>query len=526
MGWIGRRPASVFCALLLGVASGAWAGDAAPDPRVPRALLRAGQLAELEAWAAALHVAAEGNVPARSFAAFRSLTSDETALLRAWVASAPNSTVAKLALAERELAIGWERLGRGPVAHLDARERGLVAKQARTAARLAEASRLEDPRWLDVHRIQLDAARLLGDPELAERAWARGFAAEPANHDLWSALLDGLSRRWGGSYRQLEQAAASAQANAGENPRLRFLLARAAADRARDLHDANEFRDALEQWELALVHGEQAWLLRERAWTQHHAGRATAALAGLDRAIELEPYDADAHHRRAHVLMALERFAEAAEAAGFAADLAPSRDHFAWVQQSAAAKHRDAAEWARLVENRNVAAAALHSVGWWASNLTAGLLAVGLIWAVRRLTRMRRIVPDAPRAALSLVLRAYAWFMLGRHIVVYATIWDHASVLDQFVGAPAGAVSALGAVAFAQGWRLGSSDIWRLCACFYPVWVLAHWFGIEGARLSEPAVWSLTLITLLPLFAMVFAYGYRSQEIWARDRVLRHPLHA
>lgn len=380
--------------LLLGLALGASATERQPDPRVARALLRTGQLDALSAWVDTQRSVGNGS----AFDAFRSLTPDETAALRAWVEAEPNSSIARFALAERELAIAWESGKRVRITNLGARERDVMREHLRAAVALSEAVRGQEPGWREVDRLQLVAARLLGDSELAERAWARGFAQAPADPLLWGALLDGLSSRWGGSYAQLEQAAESAQVHVATNPRLRQLLARAPADRARELREAGEFAAAIEQWDLAISFGEQTWLLRERAWTQFQAGDQVPALAGLDHVIQLAPFDADAHHRRAHVLMALERYAAAAEAAALSADLAPARDHFAWVQQSAAAKARRVAK-AEALASRSQASGIVG--GWWRESVFAGLLALVLIGATRRFSRRERAGWTGLRSAIA-----------------------------------------------------------------------------------------------------------------------------
>ena len=413
---------------------------------------------------------------------------------------------------------------------VDPRSWTAMKRHARRAVELAEAAAEREPGWVEPCVLQLEAARLLGDPELAERAWTRGFALAPASHSLWDALLDGLTRRWGGSYDQLEQAAASAQEHVAQNPRLRLLQARADADRAHDLRDANEYDVAVIHYDLALEHGEQAWLLGARGWTHYHAGSHSEALRDLERAVTLEPFVAGHHHRRAHVLMALDRHADAEAAAALSVELAPTDDHFAWVQQSAAAKHRKQAEWDAFVANPSAGEALRRGSRWLTTNALWSLLASGSLWATfhgwrlsrRRVASAEGEPPESSLAAPSaqriarLLMRAYVWLMVFHHVSMYAELWDHADAIDLYVGRPMDAVGLLGAVAFAHGWRVASRDFWRLWAWLHPGWILVHWFGIEGSGLAEWLVWSFALLLLLPLFGMLFSYGYRSPEIWCR----------
>jgi tetratricopeptide (TPR) repeat protein len=385
MAWIGRRRAGCIGILLIGLAHGASASEPLPDPRVARALLRTGQLETLTSW-----VKTQRRLGGSGFAAFQSLTADETAALRGWVEADPGSNIAMLALAERELAMAWEPRGRERIMNIGAREREVLRTHARAALVLSESVRARDPRSVEADRVQLVAARLLGETGMAERAWTRGLASSAADHHLWAAYLEGFSRRWGGSHAQLEQVAESAQVHVGTNPKLRQLLALAPADRARDLAEAGEFAAAIEQWDLALGYGEQPELLRGRAWTQFQAGEHELALEGLDHVIQLAPFDADAHHRRAHVLMALERYATAAEAAALSADLAPSRDHFAWVQQSAAAKARRIAESDGFAKRSPSAGLIGIARQWWLQSVLIGLFAIISIWAIKCLGRWRR----------------------------------------------------------------------------------------------------------------------------------------
>ena len=370
---------AVVGAVVLATAADAGSPVDEVDPRAYRAWLSVGATASIEESLEAFRLTGDTVSRHRAFRAFRSLTPQESEALAAWLEAAPDSAAAGLALAEWELGLGWRRRGTGMESTLDSRSRIAIRRHARNAVDLAEAAIQREEDWLHPHLVQLEAARLLGDGELAERAWSRGFARAPSSYALWSALLDGLTRRWGGSYTQLEQAAASAQAHSDANARLRLLLARADADRAHDLRDSGLFDRAIEHYDLALEHGEQAWLLGDRGWTHYHAGRHSEALRDLDRATRLEPFVADHHHRRAHVLMSMDRLREAEEAAILSVVLAPAKDHFAWLQHSATKRRR--AEWDGFVGRPTLSEAARRGSRWLGQHAMGSFGAAGFALA-------------------------------------------------------------------------------------------------------------------------------------------------
>ncbi len=498
------------------------------DPRPLRALLLQTDDAALKEAFSRLEQADE-RVQQRAFQAFRDTSPEQSARLGQWASSDETASLLRLLRAESAIGAAWRRWGRGHPTSFDAATRAAIDDHAAEAAAHAAASLpgASEAAWVEAHVILLEVARLTGDRDLAAATWARGFERAGSSFLLWSALLDGLERRWGGSYAQLEEAAASANRHAAARPALRDLRARPDADRARDHREAGDPTQALEYHNAALALAPAAWLFAERGWSARYAGDLESALADLDTAIEQDPFVADFHHRRAHVLKELGQIQAADEAAALAVELAPMDDHYAWLRHATAADRRAEKKWHAFVAAPSLKEAAIRGARAALAHPFLSGSAVAAMWlafafAWEHLRRLRAAGVEAVhwvdrRLLTRWVLRAYAWLIAVVHAALYADAWRHLGAVDRFIDVPLSGVAVVGGLAFAHGWRVGAVEWWRRIAVVYPLWVSIHWFGVSGVSITDPSLWVFPALQLAPLVGMLFLYAYRRPALWQDD---------
>jgi tetratricopeptide (TPR) repeat protein len=484
-----------------------------------RERLRRGDYAGLEAALGALQAAFERDFHEEvrvehAFWAFRDLDAAGAGAVVAWAEQAPDSWVAHLALAHHRISEGWRARGAAYASQTSAKQLQALRAFFESADHQIELALLRNPRLAHAWELRLEIARVRADAALRERALAEALAIHPLLYLPRSRYM--IERRWGGSYAEQERLAAQAQIHAAANPKLALLLGAAEFDRGRDEAGCAE---ALVHYDAALRHGERANVLGRRGRCQLAMGNAARAIADFDRSLTLYPQDAWTLVERSRAFATLGVWERALADVKLARKLDP---HDEELPQRLAA-YRAKREFQAFADDPS----APEALGWGAAillrSLTAGLGIVGLIavWLVLRARAAARrdhaaaeaLALDPARAFGRRVWSWYAWVIVLIHMVQYGFGWSSMDETDR-IDAAITAFGLTGLLGYAHGVRLVSARLWRIAAVAFPGWNLIFWFVLGDAGLEQWPIWGFSMALLLPSYAALFLYGWRSQALW------------
>lgn len=538
-----RAAIALLCAL--GVAPPALAlATWVVDPLPLRARLEAGDFAALEQVFEDARKAGDADRTSALFGTFRDLSPAQDRAIDAWREQDPESPVAMLAHGYRSL--GRARESRGEGSAREVTEQGWDGMRANlgAAAEAAQQVLRRDPRQMDAYVLLLQIAQLTGSQADGDRIHAVAIEVDPTHYGVWRSWLSGKKRRWGGSYAATAEGAERAQAWTARNPRLRLLLGRPDWDRADDLSDAGRFSEAIAAYDAALGHGDDARLLADRAKTQWKSGDAEGALTTLDRALLMDPFEPEAHIARALALARGGAFDDAVEATARVVELVPSspryRAHHDRMQKWQEDPTRYSRDMAPPPQAPSLFQQARRFLYYHYFHTALAALAVWIGWYAMQLRRRRQdeepspvreeavaaaaARPDEPFArpgAVSslprvgvLLLRAYLWFQVVVHALQYSVELSSTANVAMWADAPVSFLALLGALGFAHGWRLGGPTPWRIWTFVYPLWNIWIEFDVNGGTLEQWPTWGFLHLTLLPVYAALYLYGYRSQALW------------
>lgn len=529
-----RAMRSIAIALLaLGLAASRAAGAdearLAGDPAAVRAALerREFDVLERELLAARERRRAVHGSPdlERLVDAFRKLAPPEARALYAWSHEDPRSAAARVALASHYLGEAWRargtRFARDTSSESLARMRDFCVR----AAGAADEALTLAPDWIDAYRLRMEAARLAGDEAGERSAFAAALAIAPDDYAVRREHARGLTPRWGGDYEALDAFAAESQAFAKQNPRLVLLLGMSDADRGEILSGNEHYEQAVAALDRALLHGEEPGALADRGWTLYRLKRYDEAYADVTRALALEPGNPRHHVRLAALLTERRQFEDALGAYDEASRLDPFEPYYrnaraelqTWM--TARKRHEELeakapllyaayrASWHLLRHAGVVAAAAVCLwLGWRA-------------WMRRRGVSRREGAKRGPSGAGWLLLQSYAWLILAYHASLYtwAAVQGTSAEAEDYADVAVTGVALVGVLAFAHGWRVVHQDLWRAMALAFPAWNLAYQLYLEGGSLALVGTWLPIHVMLLPSYASLFLYAYRSEGVWARS---------
>jgi tetratricopeptide (TPR) repeat protein len=245
-----------------------------------------------------------------AFDAFSTKDSTYRPHFDAWVTARPASTHALVARGAFFIDMAWRDRGEKWARETpDVQVERMYAWLRLAAADIVAAIRME-PTNMMPYTEGSEAARMTGDGEAERRFVTRALAIDSANFTVRLAHLEALRPRWGGSNEELDLFADDAQRLAVANPRLPVLLGFRAAERARDLHEDDQYEAALAEYDTALSHGD-FWRYRVgRGLTLRMLERPERALVDFNRAVAQRPGNADALAWRAVAYADLARIEE------------------------------------------------------------------------------------------------------------------------------------------------------------------------------------------------------------------------
>jgi tetratricopeptide (TPR) repeat protein len=243
------------------------------EPTYLRKLLEAGQYEDLDRQLSAIERAAAGRYDRENelWAAYiylAQLRPNNDVRFDQWLERIP-STRARLARAIFRSKQGWTGQARQSLAYV--RGEFLTVLKA-------------DPDALLAYDGLMMLCLVSEGPPCSAKWLQRGLARAPGSFNLRAMHLFGLKPRWGGTYEQMEAAAADAQKDVALNPRLRHLLGFADADRASVALRERRFAEAIALYTQALTHGPEPIYLAERAQAYVRAKRSSEALVDIEAA--------------------------------------------------------------------------------------------------------------------------------------------------------------------------------------------------------------------------------------------------
>ena len=272
-----------------------------PDKLALRALLTGRHFDELEESLAELQRDFEADYRhelrvAQGFDAFRGLDATGADAVEAWAQQRSDSWIAQLGLGRHYVSEAWRHRGSSSASRTSDKQFAAMRSLCESADRaLGRALELR-PKLAVAWELKLGCARATSDAALREQALREALAIQPLLFRVREIHMLNATRRWGGSYAELERLAGEAQAFADTNPRLVLLLGLSDWDRGRDAKSC-----AIEPFDAALGHGPYWRALMERGWCHYQKKQLAPALRDLERALELHPQDANLVHRRGHV---------------------------------------------------------------------------------------------------------------------------------------------------------------------------------------------------------------------------------
>ena len=502
----------------------------ATDPLAIRQLLAERDFPALEAWLEHAREMEErepiSEAEEQSFRAFRELTPFLARALYAWGTERPDSSAARVALAEHFVGEAWNARGKGLARDTTPGGREKMRVYALRAIGAAREAAQIDSRWANAWRVWIEAARLAGDPEAARSALDEALAAAPAHYGVRREYSRGLAPRWGGSLEALDAFANESQAHVAANSRLRTLLGVSHHETAWKLGAEGRYEEALAEQDVALEFGDEGWFHYKRSLWLHHLGRNEEALAAVERALSLDPWKPDFLVERARLITGFGRVEEALEVLDLAMKIEPRnrsypslRQELVWWQagrdfQEQCEEHPVAARiyWTGIFLEQHAASSAFVALCLWA------------LWRTRSRWPRAGVDRDATAAPLTfgaseagwLLLRAYVWVALVYHVtdVAYDQILGALEQPERVVEAAVMLVGFIGTLGFAHRWRVVSADLWKVWVWVMPCTTLFVQFHVDQFALADWPLWSFWHVVRLPAYVCLFLYGYRSEDLW------------
>ena len=282
--------------LLLALPSSAVSSAEPPDPFALRALLIEDSFQDLEALFAEAET--EG-AQVELLSAFATSAPALSAPLDRWNENFPNSAAAPLARAHYHFRLGW--LTR------DSQDRDEATTNAhfRRALQDSLAALERDPSLAPAYGLLIDLDMSHPRAQGGGRGAAivrEGLVAAPDSYLIRFQYLASLAPWWGGSLEQIEAFLDIQVRPADNQEELRSLYGYPDFVMAESLMRQGRPDAAIEHYNRALSHGDQAWYLDNRGRAHAAAGDLAQALADFERYLDQWPHDAQVLDSRAQVL--------------------------------------------------------------------------------------------------------------------------------------------------------------------------------------------------------------------------------
>ena len=277
------------------------------DRREILAQLRAGEFGNLDRTLTSHESRAESDAAyeANAHLGFEAFSSNDAALdepLTQWVAKAPRSYVAHLALAEFLFHQGWTARGSAGVDQTPHARFQRMNEFFAQGAKEVRAAIALNPHVSEAYQLLVQQQRNNGPEDCIEAA-KDGLRAAPASFTIRAQVMTCLQPRWGGSYRAMDQFAIAGQKYLDRNPRLRSLMGFADSDRGESMWNVGNYAAAIGSFNRAIAEGgDNGLFYRQRGEVLSDARRFDEAIADLRRADQLWPQDPETMEYLAYAL--------------------------------------------------------------------------------------------------------------------------------------------------------------------------------------------------------------------------------
>ena len=222
-------------------------------------------------------------------------------LLTGWIAQKPDSHVAYLARAQHYTRVGWAR--RGTLYFRDTPEKqidGMIYNFKKAISDLNQALTL-NPRSEPAICNMMDILMAVSARDQIRALRDKALEINPLSLSVRSCYMSSILPRWGGSIPQMSKEIEEARAYYDQNPALRILEGRIAADLGDQALFAGNYGRAVELYTEALKHGSHHFLLRQRAEAHMRGGNFVLALKDLDGSIAARPNNSPALYLRGYI---------------------------------------------------------------------------------------------------------------------------------------------------------------------------------------------------------------------------------
>lgn len=305
------------------IALGGGAALAAPgkgEGRVPpnrfRTLLESRNFAELNRILGGLQEAFEKDGSREegvqeAFDSFAVARLDWEPLLDQWAQSFPRAWQPRMAKASYYVRMGYHARGTRWARETTEAQFGSMRRYLARAKEEARRALELNPRLMVAYLALIEESRAYGLVEEEASLVEKALAIHPASFAAREAYLSATIPRWGGSYPEMDRFARAAQAHAGANPSMRFLLGASAHDRAYVAMLEDKVDLAVTESTSALSHGDYPPYLLFRARCYLQQGDLEKAGKDVSRCLEVAPDYPPALLLVARVTMAAKRWEEA-----------------------------------------------------------------------------------------------------------------------------------------------------------------------------------------------------------------------
>jgi tetratricopeptide (TPR) repeat protein len=158
-----------------------------------------------------------------------------------------------------------------------------------------------EPDLVSAYCTLMRIASLSGDMKWCDELLERAIKVSPNNFIARMVFLNRAVPRWGGSYDRMVQVAEEARQYALQNPKLMLLAGYVFRDQGSLNFNKEQFKKALSLYDKALEFGDHQTFLHERARTRLYLGQFAEALEDIEKALYLDPYEADYYQLRSRI---------------------------------------------------------------------------------------------------------------------------------------------------------------------------------------------------------------------------------
>lgn len=221
---------------------------------------------------------------------------------KSWIRACPEEYQPYLAMAQYCENMGWKNRGHRFIQETTQKQiDGMLYYFSKAVDNLEKALKIK-PNLLLAYMVRISIANALGEEEDEDTLSAQATELFPYSFLVRMIIVTAKEPRWGGSYKEMEAFAKSAEKYANVNPELTVLYGYIYEDQAQILERNSQYDEALILLDKALAFGDRAILYTKRARICH-VGLTdyNNALLNINKSLVLRPMKTDALLRRSKI---------------------------------------------------------------------------------------------------------------------------------------------------------------------------------------------------------------------------------